>query len=231
MALGTADYIAILFIIGLIFFVLWRIIRRRKTAIPYHEISFADDVYRRLKTKMNDGGLKVHKGTLQIGYESNKVNKICEFKGQEDIFEYDQAGGIYKQTEDSQQYNFMLFQIKSKSFIMKLFGLKNRFYLINKDIIDIHFDIKTKTWKIPKMIDFHSYGNVMIADDTSKHYLRKLSLTFFDESLQTHLMNNPNRIIAQDLEHAKRVNLIKEGIETEMKKYESAKRASETVMT
>ena len=234
--MAISEYIVIFMIVGIfVFFFYLLIIKGKKSKLDFKEVLFGEEVYKKISEKVDLNGKKVKKGELIFGYNIvQNISRYFEFSGVEHIFEYDETKNIYLKNEkdDKITYNMLIFEVKSKNIFLKLFNIRNEYYLINKDEIkDIRFDHTNNRWFLPNYLDFVSYGNVWICDDVSKEYLRKIGLAFYDESLQTHLMNNPDRVVALNTDHAMKVNIIKESNLSESRKYEDAKKTSDTVVT
>lgn len=210
------------------------IIRRRgKDKININQIEFGELTHDGMKKKIDINGNTVKKGKLVMGYNTiGNVSKFYEFSGKGAIKQYDVDSDVVLDGEESKDYEFLAFKIKSNSRILSALNIRCKIYLINTiEVKDIRFDPRTKTWHLPRYIDFFRYGKIWIADDISKQYLRKFALGFFDESVQTGLMNQPNRIIALDTDQAKKINYLKTLADAESRKYEKTKQAGETVVT
>lgn len=230
MNLSITDYIilfAVFFIFAIIIYWALRGKLKGKKDIDYKPVEFKDIVLEKIKEKMQAFGVDGNNAILIVGnIVIGKVRGFVEFSGKEVEYTFDETRNIYLENKDFSEFEFIVFEIKKGRFS------KSQYFLANKDKIkDLRYDPLSKVWQLPNFIDFYSYAGIWISEDISKEYLRKFALSFFDESVQTHLMNNPNRVVALDLEHAKRINLIKESIEAESRKYKNAKEGSESVIT
>lgn len=212
---------------GIIFLVILIIKKRGSFGFSFQEVSFSDATYKPLKENIKLNGQKV-RGSLYFGYATiHNITRFAEFKGELPVMSYDEDNNVYLDEGESKEHDLLSFEI-SNGILSKVFGIGREYYILDKNNIKIRYDGPNARWFLPAGITWYSYGDLWIADSTTKDFVRNLSVGFMDESVQTHLINNPNRVVALDLEHAKKVNVIYEAVKADSTRYRDPERASES---
>lgn len=214
---------------GIAFFVIL-IIKKRGGfggGFSFKEVPFSDATHKPMKVNIKSNGEKV-KGSLHFGYNTiQNVTRFVEFKGQMPKLSYDASQNVYLDEGEKVQHDLTCFEV-ANGILSKVLGIGRQYYLFDRTKIKVKYDGSNHRWFLPTGITWYSYGDIWIADDTAKEFVRNLAMGFMDESVQTHLMNNPDRVVALDIEHAKHVSIIKETAAAEMNKYREPVRASES---
>lgn len=226
---GMGELVGMGLFFGFFVFIIIIIIKKRKSLnFSFKCIPLRDTTFKPLKKMIKNNGQKVKKGRLFFGFKTiHKVIAFCEMKGKKPHFNYDSSRNVFLEDETkSNDQDFIAFLVASG-----FLKLRREIYIVNRDKINVKYDQDKKRWFLPENITWYSFGDIWVADQPSKDFVKDLSMSFFDESIQTHLINYPNRVVALETEHAKRISIIKEKVESERGKYQNPESVSETETT
>lgn len=232
---GIAMIIAILMILK----------KSKRTAFKeYIPLLFKDTVVKEINDKLKLYGKKIKKGKIIIGFDViAHIDRYYSTKGKSPIAIFDEDKGNFQFLEDenkkgeikSVKYDFTIFRLKNKFFLLRWFGLK-KYYMIVRNEDDkkntiVRFDSKTNRFFLPKGIEFDSYGGIWNESPIAKEYLNNISFLDMLQQMQTHLQNIPNRTVHLEVEQAKKERLFKTLAEIEKGKYDKMKTGDETVIS
>lgn len=216
---------------GGIFFVLLLI--KKKSGgfgFKYKPKPAGEVVSENLTDTVRKNGTKIKKGSLYFGNSSiqNVVN-VIEMKGKKPKLSYDEKRHLLIDEGKTTDLDLICFEV-ANGVMAKIFKFRRDLFILDKSKIEIRNDPVRNNWFLPPNLTWYSYLDIWIADENAKDFARDLAMTFFDETSQTHLINGPNRVVGLEMEHAKRVNIIREKVDAESSKYQPPASASETTV-
>lgn len=217
--------------------------KSKKTAFKeYVPVLFNETVNSELNKKLSLYGKNIKKGKIVIGFDViGHIDRYYDTKGIIPVVQFDSDNENFQFVENKKgeqevaKYDFTIFRLKNKFFLLRWLGLKKH-YMIARNNDDegktiIRFDEKTSRFFLPKGIEFDSYGNVWNESPIAKEYINNISFLDMLQQMQTHLQNIPNRTVHLEIEQAKRERLYKTIADIEKGKYDRMKTGDETVIS
>lgn len=226
------DLIPLMLFAGFGLFILILIVKKRKGGfgLNYKPVPFADTVYDPLRKTLRTNGTRIKHGSLYFGNNViHNVIRVTEMKGKKPQLTFDNKTKVLMDEGKETTLDLICFEV-ADSLLSKLFKVNTDIYLFDKSKVTVVHDPTTNRWFLPENITWYSYGDIWICDGNAKDFARDLAMSFFDETSQTHLINTPNRVVALEIEHAKKVNIIREKIDAESGRYQPPASASETTV-
>lgn len=226
------EMIPLMLFAGFGLFIVILVVKKRKGGfgLNYKPVPFAETVYDPLKKTLRTNGTKVKRGSLYFGNSViHNVTRVTEMKGKKPELSFDTKSRLLMDEGKETKLDLICFEV-ADGLLSKLFGINTDIYLFDKEKVKVKHDPINNRWFLPENIIWYSYGDIWICDNNAKDFARDLAMSFFDETSQTHLINTPNRVVALEIEHAKKVNIIREKIDAESGRYQAPASASETTV-
>lgn len=199
----------------------------------FKPVSAQDTVYKELKEKVKNQGLKIKKGKILIG-----VNKIADIrkwirvKGAFTNYFFDENTKKFVVDEEAKPipYDLIIFMAKSKNIVFRILGIKNYFFILKHDSI-LKFDDISNSFILKENIDLIPYADIWINSQDAIEYIHDISIKKMNIELMSALENYPNKIVHLEMAQAKKERLYREMMETDKARYDAIKKAEDTVIS
>lgn len=186
------------------------------------------------KKKFDLQGIKF-KGKLYIGLNQvAKIEKYFEGKGTfSSVYFQEGSKDVIVEEEGDTQYDLMFIRASSKNPILRILGLKKRYFVIKKkengkEIVKI--DPIRKSLFFPSNMDLISYGGVWHNAMDSIEYVNDVSMKRMMEIITMHMENIPDKVAHMEQEQSKLERTARIYANVEKSKWEDKKSAGDTTI-
>jgi hypothetical protein len=227
-------WLMVVMIIGVIGAAVYFLTKKRDLVMKFNPNQSAETISTAMKKKLSELGTPI-KATLNIGLTTvAKIDRYKYVSGNFDSIVFDANKREYKKSKVDQpvNYDFLLLRSKSNNLLMRLLGMKKKFWVLDLEKKDFcKYDSQARRFILPTIADITSHNDVWVTSDKGMEFLQNISYGKLIMVISSMLEVWPEKLAHLEASQAKRERIDRVTSDLERNKWEAKKNAGDTTIS